>query len=168
MAPPASLASTFRRKALTFWQQPLFTKLWFVPAWFLLGISKALIFTFSFRRLAAHLGTWAGATPWVPVLTPAQEDRAKLIGRTVKTIARYTPWNSNCFPQAITARLLLGVYSIPYAIYFGLMRDATSPHMQAHAWVASGRIRVTGGDGFEQFTVVGCFSGPNTEKAETT
>jgi hypothetical protein len=155
----------FRRKARHFTEQPLFAKLWFVPVWILLGISKAMIFTFSFRRIAAHLGTWTGATPWVPVLSVDQENRAKLIGRTVQTIARYTPWNSNCFPQAITARLLLGLYSIPYAIYFGLMKDATSPHMQAHAWVASGRIRVTGGDGFEEFTVVGCFSGPDIKKA---
>lgn len=90
----------------------------------------------------------------------AQEVRARQIGQTVRLAARYTPWDSNCFPQAVAARLLLGLYGVPYAIYFGLMRDPDSPDMKAHAWVAAGRVRVTGGRSFGQFTVVGIFCHP--------
>jgi len=32
--------------------------------------------------------------------------------------------------------------------------------MKAHAWVVAGRIPVTGGQSFGQFTVVGCFVAP--------
>ena len=32
--------------------------------------------------------------------------------------------------------------------------------MKAHAWVAAGRVPVTGGVSFAQFTVVGCFVAP--------
>ena len=130
------------------------------PLWFILGISKALIFTVSFRRLAPHLGQAIGVAPWIPLLDPAQQARASQIGRAIRLASRYTPWNSNCFPQAVAARLLMGFYGIPYALYFGLMRDAQSLEMKAHAWVAAGRVPVTGGGSFKQFTVVGVFVTP--------
>ncbi len=167
MAYRPALLALIGRKTASFRRQPLFSQLWYAPVWMVLGIAKAFIFTFSFRRLAPHLGTWSGTGAWVPVLSAQQEQCALLIGRTVKTIARYTPWDSNCFPQAITARLLLGLYGIPYAIYFGLMKDKDTAEMKAHAWVAAGRIRVTGGDGFESFTVVGCFTSPKQSVANT-
>ena len=150
-----------RRKAGTFLRQPRFIQAWFLPLWVLLGISKALIFTVSFRRLAPRLGQTSDIAPWVPLLDPAQEARALLIGRAVRLTAKYTPWDSNCFPQAIAARVLLGLYRLPYILFFGLMRDADDPAgMKAHAWVAAGRVRVTGGTSFGQFTVVGCFVSP--------
>jgi hypothetical protein len=149
------------RKAATFLYQPLFVQAWFLPVWALLGVAKALIFTLSFRRLAPWLGHRSGIAPWVPVLSEAQEQRALLIGRAVRMAARYTPWDSNCFPQAVVARGLLGLYGVPYALFFGLRRDPTDPAgAKAHAWVAAGRVRVTGGLGFFEFTVVGCFASP--------
>jgi hypothetical protein len=155
------LPTTLRRKARTFLRQPLFIKLWFVPLWVILGLGKALIFTLSLRRLAPRLGRQADIAPWLPLLDPAQEARAILIGRAVRLAARYTPWTSNCFPQAIAARALLGLYGLPYALYFGLMRDPDHPTaLTAHAWVAAGRVRVTGGDSFGRFAVVGCFVSP--------
>lgn len=148
-------------KTRSFLRQPRFMQVWFLPVWLLLGLGKAAIFTVSFRRLAPCLGTSAGVAPWVPVLTPDQEGRAWQIGRVVQLAARYTPWNSNCYPQAVAARVLLGLYRIPYALYFGLMRDPGTGEFRAHAWVAAGRVRVTGGMSFDQFTVVGCFVAPH-------
>jgi hypothetical protein len=150
-----------RRKAVSFFRQPLFIQVWFPAAWVILGLGKALIFGVSFRRLAPRLGRRSGIAPWVPLLTPAQEGRALLIGRTVRLAARYTPWHSNCFPQAVAARVLLGLYRVPYVLYFGLMRDPAEPaSLKAHAWVTAGRVRVTGGTSFGQFTVVGSFVAP--------
>jgi hypothetical protein len=156
-----SIPTRLQRKVATFARQPRFIQAWFVPTWILLGLGKALIFGVSFRRLAPRLGRRAGIAPWVPLLTPAQEGRALLIGRTVRLAARYTPWDSNCFPQAVAARVLLGLYRVPYVLYFGLMRDPAEPaNLKAHAWVAAGRVRVTGGTSFGQFTVVGAFVAP--------
>ncbi len=145
------------RKLKTFGQQPSFTKLWFVPTWLLLGCAKLVIFCMTFRRLAPYLGRSIGVDAWVPLASPAVQARALLIGRTVKMAAGYTPWESNCFPQAVAARILLGLYGVPYAIYFGLMRDKTTQEMKAHAWVSCGRVSVTGGAGFANYTVVGMF-----------
>lgn len=157
----AVAATPLLRKARSFRRYSLFVRLWLAPAWLLLGISRALILVVPFRRLAPRLGHHTGAAPWIPLLDRAQERRAQEIGRLVRLAARYTPWQSNCFPQAVTARLLLGLYRIPYALYFGVARAPENTGMQAHAWVTAGRVRVTGGAGFRQFTVVGCFVAPH-------
>lgn len=145
------------RKANRFRRQPLFIQLWFMPAWLLLGISKALIFTVQFQKLAKLLGCSTEPVAWVPLLSVEQESRALMIGRAVRLAVAYTPWDSNCFPQAVAARCLLGLYGVPYAMFFGLRRDPATQDMKAHAWVAAGKIRVTGGMGFGHYTVVGCF-----------
>jgi len=131
-----------------------------MPVWCMLGVSRLVVLTIPFRRLAVVLGKRQGLEPWVPILSNAQALRALQIGRVVRAMARRTPWDSNCFAQAITARLLLGLYGLPYALYFGLMRDAGSAGMKAHAWVVAGRIRVTGGASFGQYTVVAMYVCP--------
>ena len=152
--------SVLLRKARNFLRQPLLSQIGFAPTWVLLGVAKAVIFTVSFKRFAPRLGVDVGVCPWVPLLTPTQEARALRIGRLVRMTARYTPWDSNCFPQAVAARVLLGLYGIPYVLNFGLMREGTTSEMKAHAWVTAGRIRVTGGASFGVFTTVGCFVSP--------
>jgi hypothetical protein len=149
--------SRLLRKASTFLRQPLFVKAWLVPVWLMLGVSRAVILAVSFKRLAPWIGIHDGVAAWVPLLDRAQEARAVEIGRVVQMAAKYTPWKSNCFPQALTARALLGLYKIPYGLYFGLAKRESNGELHAHAWVASGRVRVTGGAGFDEFTVVGCF-----------
>ena len=158
------MLKTLKRKCISFWNLPLFIKAWFLPVWLLLGISKVMILTCEFRRIAPYFGRSAGTTPWLPLITNKQASRALLIGRLIKLSARYTPWESNCFPQAISARILLGLYQIPYALYFGLMREKATQEMKAHAWVSAGKVNVTGGKSFEQFTVVHCFITSEIEK----
>lgn len=148
------------RKARSFARRPLFDQMWFIPVWMLLGASRFLILFIPFRTLAARLGRHSGIDPWVPLLDVRQESRARAISRVVLMAAKYTPWVSNCFPQALAARTLLSLYGIPYCLFFGIDREADHGKMQAHAWIVSGRIRVCGGESFDQFTVVGCFASP--------
>lgn len=148
------------RKARNLWRQPVFVWAWLIPVWYLLGISKVLILVVSFDRLYPWFGDSAGIEPLSPLIDPSQVGRAVQIGSVIRMAARYTPWNSNCFPQAIVARMLLGLYRIPYAIYLGVKRDPSSSGLQAHAWVAAGRINVTGGASFSRFTVVAMFLSP--------
>lgn len=148
------------RKVRTFLTLPAFEMAWFVPIWIALGLARAMILTLHFRRLAPLLGTRGGIHPWVPLLDPSHEHLARHIGHGVRLAARYTPWESNCFPQAITARLLLGLYRVPYVLFLGVARSPEEAGMRAHAWVSAGRIRVTGGGSFGVYTVVGSFHGP--------
>lgn len=154
--------STLIRKARSFARCSTFEKLWLLPVWMMLGLCRFLILTIHFRRMAPMLGINAGIDPWVPLIDPASEARAIQIRRVISMASKYTPWVSNCFPQAVTARILLGLYGVPYCLFFGVSRDPTTADMKAHAWVASGRVRVTGGTGFGEFAVVGCFASSDT------
>jgi hypothetical protein len=157
-------ASAIAKSAGSFLKLPLFMQLWSLPVWLMLGVSKCVVLAVPFRKLAAALGSKAGLAPWVPLLSDAQTVRARQIGHLVQAVARFTPWDSNCFPQAVTARLLLGLYGIPYALYFGLMRDAETSAMKAHAWVVAGPIRVTGGASFDQYAIVGMYVCPSLRR----
>ncbi|MDO9271253.1 MAG: lasso peptide biosynthesis B2 protein [Methylobacter sp.] len=154
---PATIFSTLVRKVRRFAHRPWFEKIWFLPVWLLLGISRFVILTIPFRHLALRLGAHEGIAPWVPLVDARAEARALSISRVVRMAANYTPWKSNCFPQALTARILLGLYGVPYSLFFGVNRNTEDVTLAAHAWVAAGRVRVTGGMSFNQFTVVGCF-----------
>lgn len=156
--------STLARKGQSFGSQPAFVRAWLLPTWLLLGLARLLILAVSFKRLATHLGEPAAAAS-LPLLAPEQQRRARLISRTVQIAARHTPWTSNCFPQAVVARWLLGWHGIPFTLCFGLQRDADRPTLRAHAWVASDRIQVTGGEGFGHYAVVGIFISPPGPRA---
>lgn len=146
-----------RRKWRRFRCLPRFERAWLLPAWLLLGAARAAILVLSFRRIAAFLGRPCHAHSRIPLVEPVQQARARQIARVIALAARYTPWQSNCFAQAVVARCLLGLHGIPYALCFGVMRDGASTGLRAHAWVHAGPVAVTGGRGFGQFTVVGSF-----------
>jgi hypothetical protein len=137
-----------------FFRQSLFVQCWTLPVWLLLGAAKIAIFCSPFSSFAGRLGTPLNNS-WIPLLTPAQAARAKKISTLIQGVAPYTPWDSNCFPQAITARILLGLYGIPGTFFFGVHKEGEK--MEAHAWVCSGRVRVTGGYSFNYFAVVGSY-----------
>ena len=124
----------------------------------MLGMCRALVLTVSFSRLSLCFGQPKGSASFVPVLDKSQQQRAHLVGRTIELVARHTPWNSNCLAQAFAARLLLGLYGIPYSLHFGLRRDLASAEMVAHAWVNAGRAQIPGGESFDHFSVVAVFS----------
>ncbi len=74
-----------------------------LPAWLLLGASRIAILALPFRYLAPRLGVQCGVSPWIPLADARGEARAVSIGKAVRGAAALTPWESNCFPQAVTA-----------------------------------------------------------------
>ncbi|MBQ0771648.1 MAG: hypothetical protein ACI9TB_002543 [Parasphingorhabdus sp.] len=154
------MMKVIKRKFVTATQQSPLFYLWFIPAWLLLGFTRLVIVTVTFRRFAHWLGMHDGLAPRTPLTTRDQEIRARAISKAITIASKYAPWTANCFPQAITARVILGFYDIPYALFFGVRRSNTGEEgseLKAHAWVVSGRVSVTGGRSFGQFTSVGCF-----------
>ena len=145
------------RRARNLLRHPGYDLIWFAPTWLLLGAARAAILLLSFRRLATALGSNVGPHAWIPLLTAGEEVRARRIGYLVRWVAAHTPWTSDCFPQAVAARLLLALYRVPCAVLFGLERDHQRA-LLAHAWVVSGCVSVTGGASFGRFSVVACFT----------
>lgn len=128
-------------------------------AWSLLGLSRLAILVLPFgvvrRALGEHRAPVASAEDSAPALDEATLLRARQIGATVQLAARHTPWRSECYPQALAARLLLGLAHVPHVVSFGVRRDGDA--LVAHAWVHAGGLTVTGGTG-HRYTEVGAFA----------
>ncbi|CAD6875582.1 hypothetical protein [Methylomonas fluvii] len=69
-----------------------FEKIWLLPDWFFLGMSRFLILFVPFRRLAALLGAPGGLEPSVPLLQTRDEAVALSIAKVVRIAARHKPW----------------------------------------------------------------------------
>ena len=137
--------------------KPAFVLLWLVPAWSMLSLCRLSITILSFRRLASLLGAAHGNMACIPLVTEGQQRRAAQIGQTVRLAARYVPWGANCYPQALTACLLLVLYRIPHCLCFGVALDPQERGFSAHAWIAAGKVRVIGGESFSRYAVIACF-----------
>lgn len=126
-------------------------KILFIKAFVILGISRALVLSISFKNLSKNLGTHSVETSYeecedITVIRP--------IKWAVNTAAKFTPWNSNCLAKAITAQRMLNKRKISSTIYFGVIKE--KGELKAHAWLRSGNIYVTGGNG-NGYTVTGTF-----------
>lgn len=148
-----SLFHTILRKARSFARLPLGEQALFLLAFAGLGVARAAVLGVPFRRISPWLGRQVQLAAQTPLLEPRQIEVARRVGRVVRLAARYTPWESKCLAQAMTARFLLARRQIPHAFYLGVAKDLVDG-MTAHAWICAGPVYVTGGNGFARFTVV--------------
>lgn len=126
-----------------------------VQVWGLLGIFRALILTVPFPRLAQYFGQRMVESP--PEITAEHLQQAKKIRWAIRLMSSYTLWESNCFPQALTAKYLLARRGITSTLYLGANFQAPG-EMTAHAWLRCGPLFVTGGAGHLRFGTVSYFS----------
>lgn len=127
-----------------------------LPAWLLLGMCRLLLWLVPLKHLAPVHGADLGVAVWLPLLSPAQIRRAQSVRAAIGIAARYSPWRATCYPQALCARLLLGLLHVPHVLCFGVRR--TEGTAQAHAWVMAGPVAVCGGDSFAHYTLVRAFA----------
>ena len=134
---------------------PLQLKLIYIEAFFILGLTRFLIWKFKFKRIAGFIGKVNNETE----LTDTKMDlkKVKLISYAVRTMSKYTLWKSNCLTQAFTAKIMLDRRKLKSTVYLGVAKDGDN-QMIAHAWLRCGKIYVTGGDGSKYYTVTGKFS----------
>ncbi len=127
----------------------------FLHAYFLLGFIRAAVLLLSFKRLSQSLQHHPEQAPLKP-LDEAQLKQAEAIGTAVVIAARYTPWNSNCLAQALTAQRMLVQQHIPGMFFLGVKKD--QQQLDAHAWLQCDEHILTGKAGHESFTIVSTFS----------
>ncbi len=127
----------------------------------LLGVARLALRIVPFRRLARHLDPLQAETP--PDAPPDHLAQARRVGLAIARVSPYTPWTSNCFPQALAAKYWLGRRGIPATLYLGVAlhkaADFPRSEMIAHAWLRCGPLLVTGGPGHERYTVTAHFGG---------
>jgi len=110
-----------------------------------------------------HVLRWMG---FVQAETAVQEGEtfqpgvnAGRIGWAVRAAAVRTPWRSACLVQALAGAHMLGRRSLPATLYLGAAHDPTNGNkLEAHAWLCSGEVTLTGQRDQERFTVVATFT----------
>lgn len=142
-----------RRKWRSFVKMPFAMKLMLAEAYVFLGWSRILKL-FPFSKVAPNLGVQMAETSWSH---PGEDERMiRRVARAVRTMSRYTWWESKCLVRAIAAMKMLRRRGIDSTLYLGTAKDK-SGQLVAHAWLRSGPYYLTGAEEMEQFTVVGKF-----------
>jgi hypothetical protein len=151
---PVPAAAPVLPRLRSFVRRPWRDQWLFIQAYFLLGLARLAINTVKFETLVSRLGVSGFETPAeVPL---AHLNEARRIAWAVRSASRYTPWKSNCFPQAIAAKFLLRQRGIRSTLYLGAAFKART-ELEAHAWLRCGSLYVTGGPGHNHFGTVGIF-----------
>jgi hypothetical protein len=152
-----SLPSRFRKLRALSWAD----RWLLVQVFVMLGLARLTLLVLPFRRLAQHLGPLHGETS--ADAPPDHLVQARRVALAIARVSSYTPWESNCFPQALAAKFWLRRRGIPTTLYLGVALNktevdgSTRPGMEAHAWLRCGPFLVTGGRGHERFTVTANF-----------
>ncbi|WP_371396766.1 lasso peptide biosynthesis B2 protein [Fretibacter rubidus] len=115
-----------------------------MPVIFLaLGAARLMVLIVPFRRYGFIFGHKLGSRAVQPSIdaTAQLADR----GRVIRTVAKNTPWSSNCLAQAIVAAVYLRILRLPFTTYFGVKKsNKDAVDLDAHAWVVAGDIGITG------------------------
>ena len=129
----------------------------FLDAYVTLGVMRSAILTISFKRLTRSLEHLAKKKELQP-LHKIEIETAKQVGQAIMRAAAYTPWESACLAQSLTAQKMLKKRGISGVFYLGAMKDEESEEkMKAHAWTQCGDTIITGAKGHEAFTVLSVF-----------
>jgi hypothetical protein len=70
---------------------------------------------------------------------------------------RYVFWKTECYTQALTAKLLLNQYHLPSTVYIGFYKDEAGEY-KGHAWLRSYDIIITGGKKIDKYIVQSFFT----------
>lgn len=91
---------------------------------------------------------------------PQQTVIVKRIRWGIHVLEHRVPWRSDCLPQALAARMMLQWRRIPTTLYLGVAKQNRDGKvvLEAHAWLRSGTIIVTGAELRQRFKVVSTFA----------
>jgi len=129
----------------------------FLEAYATLGMMRTAILTVSFKRLTRSLEHVAKKKE-LTKLNEEEMQTAQKVGQAIMRASVYTPWESACLAQSLTAQKMLQKRGIPGVFYLGAAKDEESEEkMRAHAWSQCGETIITGGGGHEDFTVLSVF-----------
>lgn len=136
-------------------------KILLIEAFFLAAICRLIILTVPFKMYKNCLGTYNKETSYDSNI---QDNLTiKKVARVIATISKYTPWQTKCLVQAMTAQRILRRRKVFTTIYLGVRKDKNN-NVQAHAWLRAGRVIVTGGHNIDSFKEVARFGNEVKQK----
>lgn len=116
---------------------------------FLLATARLVVRLVPFRVYARMMGRDADS-PTAPA-----PDAAHRVGRAIASVSGHVPWRCRCLEQALAAKAMLRLRGISNTLYLAVARETA---LEAHAWVRSGDVCVTGQAEFDRYTVVARFA----------
>lgn len=129
-------------------------KLLILKAFFITGIMRIALILVSFRMLKKYIGTYNEESSFN--IHNKNPNRVKKISWVIEKTSKYTPWDSKCLVQALTAQKLLYDEGFESTLYLGVSKSLNKDTLDAHAWIRCGNIYVTGGNG-DKFSVLAKF-----------
>ena len=108
-----------------------------------------------FRRMAKDLGTHMDES--APDEPSPHEETLRRVGWAVRAVGPRLPWDCKCLVQAMAAQRMLRRRGIRSTLYLGVARDDERA-LEAHAWLRSGNIILTGRRGHQRYAVVSSFA----------
>lgn len=142
-----------KRKITAFFSLSSGQRLMMVEAYLFLAWAR-FVKLLPFSKTAPRLGTAMLETSHESKLQ--HEAIARMVSRSVRTMSKYTFWESQCLVKAIAAMKMLERRGIESTLYLGTAKDHNGK-MVAHAWLRSGPGYVTGYEEMRRFTVVAIF-----------
>ncbi len=148
--------------------------IFFAEAWLCLAVARFLLIFIPFKRILPLLGKTVADTMAAdetvmdkrPAAILADEKTAKKpavlfpeISLAISRACRYAFWRTQCFEQALAAKMMLKISNHSGIIYFGVYKSPGTDRLHAHAWVESNGILITGGKNLDKYTVISRFSG---------
>lgn len=115
-----------------------------------LALARLVVLMVPFRVYSRAMGKNGESSP--------ETTHAEVLSRVrwaLDSVSRHAPWRSKCLEQALAAKMMLRRRGIANTLYVAVARDAA---LEAHAWLRSGNICVTGEAEFDRYTVVGRFA----------
>ncbi len=134
----------------------------FIEAWFFCAVARTLIFWMPFRKLLPLLGRQVNqeeAEIAASDQIASNDDLLELIRISIRRACRRSPWRTKCFEQALSARMMLRRRGIKSIVHFGVRKSISDPkeELEAHAWLISSGVVVTGGENNSTLIIVGRF-----------
>jgi hypothetical protein len=124
-----------------------------VEATLRLAAARLAVALLPFRVIARRLGQPNTESP-----LDARVDGALLraVSWSIEAVSRRAPWRCKCLEQGITAKMMLRRRGVGSTLYLGVARR--EGQIEAHSWLRSGSVIVTGGGDVARFSIVSMFA----------
>ena len=126
-----------------------------VEALVLLALARLAVLTLPFRWVAKVLGRPGAQTP--DQVDPVHAAGIRAVRAALRKVPKHVPWTSKCLDQAVAGKIMLARRGIPATVYFGVKTDDKGA-IDAHAWLRSGSVYVSGGQTRDRYVVINTFA----------